>query len=295
MVAMILVTGATGTIGRDVVRQLVARGEKVRALTRDPGTAHLPPGVEAVRGHHRDPDSVASAMAGADAAFLVGVFGPDDADSDRGMVEAARAAGVRRVVKLSAVRAGDPRTGLGGIAHGHGEEAVRESGLEWVILRPSAFASNTLRWAEAVRAGEPVPNMLGEGRQGVVDPRDVAEIAVAALLGPEHVGRTYTLTGPDTVSPQDQAATLGEVLGGRVELRDLTPPQTRELLVASGWSEESAEGMLRSIRFVGEGGNEVVTGDVEEVLGRPARTYRAWAEDHREAFGEDPRRRAGGS
>ncbi|MFE3034178.1 NAD(P)H-binding protein [Streptomyces canus] len=284
MVVMILVTGATGTIGSDVVRRLVARGEKVRALTREPGRAQLPPGAEAVRGHHRDLGSVASAMAGADAAFLVGVFGPEDAGSDRGMVAAARAAGVRRVVKLSAISAGDPRTGLGGIAHGHGEEAVRESGLEWVILRPSAFASNTLGWAEAVRAGTPVPNMLGEGRQGVVDPRDVAEIAVAALAGPGHVGRTYTLTGPETLSPQDQAATLSEVLGRRVELRELTPPETRELLVASGWSEESAQGMLRSVRFVAEGGNAVVTGDVEEVLGRPARTYREWARDHREAF-----------
>ncbi|MFJ6390024.1 NAD(P)H-binding protein [Streptomyces sp. NPDC091972] len=284
MEPMILVTGATGTIGRDVVRRLVARGEKVRALTRDPGRAELPPQVEAARGHHRDPDSVASAMAGADAAFLVGVFGPEDAGSDRAMVEAARAAGVRRVVKLSAISAGDPRTGLGGIAHGHGEEAVRESGLEWVILRPSAFASNTSSWAGALRAGEPVPNMLGSGRQGGVDPRDVAEIAVAALVGPGHAGRTYTLTGPETLSPQDQAAVLGEVLGRRVELRDLTPAQTRELLVASGWSEESAQGMLRSVRFVAEGGNAVVTGDVAEVLGRPARTYREWVEDHEGVF-----------
>nr|WP_037903819.1 SDR family oxidoreductase [Streptomyces sp. SID5470] len=282
---MILVTGATGTIGGEVVRQLVARGEKVRALTRDPEKAELPPGVEAARGHHRDVGSVAAAMAGVDCAFLVGVFGPEDRDSDRGMVEAARAAGVRRIVKLSAIMAGDPRTGLGGIAHGHGEEAVRESGLEWVILRPSAFASNTLSWAQALRSGEPVPNMLGSGRQGVVDPRDVAEIAVAALVGPGHVGRTYTLTGPETLSPQDQAATLGEVLGRRVELRGLTPPQTREHLVASGWSEEAAEGVLRSVRFVAEGGNAVVTGDVEEVLVRPPRTYQEWVRDHREAFG----------
>jgi uncharacterized protein YbjT (DUF2867 family) len=127
-----------------------------------------------------------------------------------------------------------------------------------------------------------------------VDPRDVAEIAVAALVGPGHVGRTYTLTGPETLSPQDQATTLGEVLARRVELRPLTPPETRELLVASGWSEESAEGMLRSVRFVAEGGNAVVTGDVEEVLGRPARTYREWAEDHAGAFGGVLRPRAGG-
>lgn len=282
---MILVTGATGTIGGEVVRQLVARGEKVRALTRDPAAARVPSGVEVVRGHHRDAGALASAMADVDSAFLVGVFGPQDADSDRGMAEAARAAGVRRIVKLSAIMAGDPRTGLGGVAHGHGEAAVRESGLEWAILRPSAFASNTSSWAGALRSGEPVPNMLGQGRQGVVDPRDVAGIAVAALVGPGHAGRTYTLTGPETLSPGDQAAVLGEVLGRRVELRDLTPPETRALLVASGWSEESAEAMLRSVRFVAEGGNAVVTGDVAEVLGRPARTYREWARDHQEVFG----------
>ncbi|MER6242674.1 NAD(P)H-binding protein [Streptomyces griseorubiginosus] len=285
MVAMILVTGATGTIGGDVLRQLLARGEKVRALTRDPAAAQLPPGVEAARGHHRDAGALAAAMTGVDSAFLVGVFGPEDADSDRGMAEAARAAGVRRIVKLSAIMAGDTRTGLGGVAHGRGEEAVRGSGLEWVILRPSVFASNTLSWAGPLRSGEPVPNMLGSGRQGVVDPRDVAEIAAAALIDPGHTGRTYTLTGPETLSPQDQAGVLGEVLGRRVDLRDLTPPETRALLVASGWSEESAQAMLRSVRFVAEGGNEVVTGDVAEVLGRPARTYREWARDHRGMFG----------
>lgn len=284
---MILVTGATGTIGSEVVRQLAARGEKVRALSRSPEQARLPSGVETARGHHRDRPAVAAAMAGVEAAFLVGVFGPEDAESDRGMVDAARAAGVRRVVKLSAISAGDSRTGLGGIAHGQGEEAVRASGLEWTVLRPSAFASNTLRWAEAVRTGQPVRNMMGQGRQGVVDPRDVAEIAVAALLDPRHAGRTYTLTGPETISPGEQAAVLGEVLGRSVELADLTPAETREMLRASGWEEARAEAILGSIRFVAEGGNAIVTEDVPELLGRVARTYRAWAEDHRAAFGPE--------
>jgi uncharacterized protein YbjT (DUF2867 family) len=287
---MILVTGATGTIGSDVVRRLVARGEKVRALTRDPAKAQLPPGVEAARGHHRDPDSVAAALAGAEAAFLVGVFGPDDADSDRHMVEAAREAGgtpsggVRRVVKLSAISAGDPRAGLGGMAHGRGEEAVRASGLEWTVLRPSAFASNTLSWAEAVRTGQPVRNMMGPGAQGVVDPRDVAEIAAAALLDPRHAGRTYTLTGPEAITPRQQVAVLAEVLGRPVELHDLTSEETREMLLASGWEAAHADAVLGSIEFVTEGGNAIVTDDVREVLGRPPGTYRQWAEDHRELF-----------
>ncbi|MGI5459171.1 NAD(P)H-binding protein [Streptomyces sp. CA-249302] len=287
---MILVTGATGTIGSEVVRQLAARGEKVRALSRDPAKARVPAGVETAPGHHRDRASVEAAMAGVRAAFLVGVFGPDDAENDRGLVEAAKAAGgassggVGRIVKLGAIGTGDPRLGRFGTWHLHGEEAARASGLEWTILRPSAFASNTLSWATAVREGTPAPNMMGGGRQGVVDPRDVAEIAVAALLDPRHAGRTYTLTGPETLSAHEQAAVLAEVLGRPVPLQDLSPEERRAQLLASGLSETYADGLMVTARFIHEGGNDVVTGDVAEVLGRPARTYREWAEDHKEAF-----------
>ncbi|MEU6144106.1 NAD(P)H-binding protein [Streptomyces sp. NPDC047081] len=282
---MILVTGATGTIGSEVVRQLAARGEKVRALTRDPAKAQVPPGVETAPGHHRDRAAVEAAMAGAQAAFLVGVFGPDDAEHDRGLVEAAKAAGVRRIVKLGAIGTGDPRLGRFGTWHLHGEEAVRASGLEWTILRPSAFASNTLSWAAAVREGTPAPNMMGDGKQGVVDPRDVAAVATAALLDPRHAGRTYTLTGPETLSAHEQAAVLAEILARPVPLHDLTPQERRSQLLASGLTETYADGLLVTARFIHEGGNDVATGDVEEVLGRPARTYREWAEDHEEAFG----------
>lgn len=281
---MILVTGATGTIGSEVVRQLAARGEKVRALTRDAGKAQVPEGVETARGHHRDRAAVEAAMAGARAAFLVGVFGPDDAEHDRGLVEAARAAGVRRVVKLSAIGTGDPDLGPIGTWHLPGEQAVRDSGLEGTVLRPSAFASNTVAWSAAVRAGEPVPNTMGDGGQGVVDPRDVSEVAVEALLGTGHEGRTYTLTGPEVLSVRDQAAVLAEVLGRPVGTRDLSPAEIREHLRAMGFSDEFIEGTDRSRAFVREGGNAVVTEDVRQVLGRPPRTYHQWVQDHRRAF-----------
>ncbi|MFE7170453.1 NAD(P)H-binding protein [Streptomyces sp. NPDC057616] len=281
---MILVMGATGTIGSEVVRQLAARGEKVRALSRDPATARVPAGVETATGHHRDRASVEAAMAGAEAAFLVGVFGPDDGAHDRGLVEAATAAGVRRIVKLSAIGTGDPRLGVFGTWHLHGEEAARASGLQWTLLRPSAFASNTLSWVPAVREGTPAPNMMGAGRQGVVDPRDVAETAVAALLDARHAGRTYTLTGPETLGAHEQAAVLADVLGRPVPLHDLSPQERRAQLLAAGLSEDYADGLMVTARFIQEGGNDVVTGDVREALGRPARTYRQWAEDHTSAF-----------
>jgi uncharacterized protein YbjT (DUF2867 family) len=281
---MILITGATGTIGSEVVRQLAARGEKVRALTRDPARARMPSGIETARGHHRDRASVDAAMAGAGAAFLVGMFGADDAEHDRGLVESARAAGVRRVVKLSAIGTGDPAAGPVGTWHLPGEQAVRDSGLQWTILRPASFASNTLAWAEAVRSGTPVPNLTGDGAQATVDPLDVAEVAVAALLDRRHAGRTYTPTGGEALSVPAQAAVLSDVLGRPVRTLDLSERQMRERVLASGADDTIAQARLTGLAYIRAGGNAVVTGDIAEVLGRPARTYRQWAEEHREAF-----------
>ncbi|WUP32425.1 SDR family oxidoreductase [Streptomyces europaeiscabiei] len=284
MVGMILVTGATGTIGSEVVRLLAARGEKTRALTRDPARARVPSGVEVVRGDFRDPGTVEAAMAGAEALFAVGVLGPGDGETDTRLVALARAAGVRRIVKLSAIGTGDPASGPGGNWHLPGERAVRASGLEWTVLRPSSFASNTLSWAEAIRSGMPVPNMTGSGRQGVVDPRDVSQVAVEALTTSAHAGRTYTLTGPEAMSTADQAAVLASVLGRPVGTADLSPDETRGYLVAAGMGDTYVEGVLAGTAYVRGGGGAEVTEDVPRVLGRPARTYREWADGHREAF-----------
>ncbi|MFF3334822.1 NAD(P)H-binding protein [Streptomyces sp. NPDC002888] len=280
---MILVTGATGTIGSEVVRQLAARGEKVRALTRDPARAQVPPGVEVVRGDYLDPGALEAAMSGTAAAFLVGVPGPETRH-DLDLVAAAGAAGVRRLVKLSAIATGDPGVGPSGTWHLAGERALRESGAQWTVLRPSSFASNTLSWAEPIGAGKPVPNMTGDGVQGVIDPRDVSEVAVRALVEERHAGRTYTLTGPETISVPGQAAVLAAVLGRPVTTHDLSPEEMRDFLRTWGLDEAQAEGVLDGTAFVRQGGNAVVTEDVREVLDRPARTYREWAEDHSEVF-----------
>ncbi|MGW0878079.1 NAD(P)H-binding protein [Streptomyces sp. NPDC002671] len=282
---MILVTGATGTIGSELVRQLAARGEKVRALTRNPAKAPVPSGVEVVRGDYLEPASLEAAMTGVTAAFLLGAPGPDSG-RDQALVAAARAAGVGRLVKLSAIATGDPDVGPSGAWHVPGEQALRDSGTEWTILRPSSFASNTLSWAQAVEAGEPVPNQTGDGPSGVIDPRDVSEVAARVLVEGGHAGRTYTLTGPEAISVPEQAAVLASVLGRPITTRDLSPAETREFLVSAwGFDDAQAEGILTATAFVRKGGNAVVTGEVAELLGRPARTYREWALDHKEAFG----------
>ncbi|MGW5456854.1 NAD(P)H-binding protein [Nocardia sp. NPDC003979] len=283
---MILITGATGTIGKALVSQLVADGVAVRATTRDPQTTTFPAGVEAVRVDYRDPATFAPAMAGVHAAFLNGLPGPDDTGVDAALIEAARTAGVRRVVKLSIIGAGDPRLGAPGGWHVPGEDAVRDSGLEWTILRPNTFASNTLSWVQPLSAGQPVPNLTGDGRQAVVDPRDVAAVAAAALRTGDHHGRTYTLTGPTLQTAREQAAALAEVIGRPVAVTDIAEDDAPEFMRSAGLSPAFVEAASQGQSFIRHGHNELVTDDIAAVLGRPPRDYAEWAADHRTAFTE---------
>lgn len=279
---MILVTGATGTIGTEVVRLLAERGERVRAMTRNPEGASLP--AEVVRGDFDDRASLDDAVAGADAVFLLDAPGPWIGRHDLAMLDAVRSHGVGRVVKVSAIGTGED-TGLRTASwHLPGENALRAGDTTWTILRPSSFAANTLQWAPDIRAGRPVANLTGKGTQGVIDPRDVAEVAVEALTSPGHAGRTYTLTGPELLSTPDQVEILRKVLGRPVEVVDVLLEAAEEQLIAAGRDPEFAADAMRGQRFIAEGGNARLTDDVAAVLGRTARTYATWAADHRAAF-----------
>ena len=263
---MILVTGATGTIGSAVVRLLTRRGVPLRAMSRHGD----------VRADFDDPASLRAAARGVDTIFLLAAPGAQVPEHDHAMITAAVEAGVRKVVKLSAVGGnGSPSDW-----HAPGEQELIGSGLRWTVLRPSSFASNALRWAGAIKAGEPIPNMSGEGKQGVVDPRDVAEVAVAALLDDAHDGVTHTLTGPALLSVPAQVSHLADVLGRPLQTVDVPP----EALLDSGLEPSVAQMAVRGQRLVRDGGNALVTDHVARVLGRPARTFRTWAADHRTAF-----------
>lgn len=271
----ILVTGATGTVGRHVVDHLLTAGVDVRALTRRPESAELPAAVEVVEGDLEKPQSLASALDGVDRMYLLAV------GDTRQVVDLAKQAGVRRIVVLSSASAefeNDP----GGEFHRAAERAVEESGLEWTHVRPGMFAGNLMDWADAIRADGVVRAPYGAARQSPVHELDIAEVAATALLSNDHSGQSYTLSGPESLSKAEQVAAIGQAVGREVRFEELTPEQWREHV-----KEELPEFVvdwLLGLWAHTVDNPEPVLPTVRDVLGRPARTVREWAADHAEAF-----------
>ncbi|MFE0178743.1 NAD(P)H-binding protein [Streptomyces sp. NPDC059002] len=287
----ILVTGATGTVGREVVRRIDGR-LPVRILARTPRRVDgAGPSAEIVEGDYADPDSLARALRGVRTAFVVtnDVGGDDDAR----FVRAAAAAGVRHLVKLSAAAVEDPCADdlITRWQRGN-EDLIRDSGLDWTFLRPRSFMSNSLGWASSIRAEGVVRGLYGASANACVDPRDIAEVALRALTEDGHAGRSYILTGPGAISAVDQTAELSRVLGVPLAFVELTPSEQRERYLAR-YPEPLAEALMQSARRQGDGAKARVTPVVEEVTGRPARPFADWAADHAAAFAV-PARTSGG-
>ncbi|WP_432066888.1 NAD(P)H-binding protein [Streptomyces sp. C10-9-1] len=282
---MILLTGATGTIGREVLR-LLPPGLPARIMARSPERVVCGrPEVHLVRGDFGDQDSLLRAARGTRTAFLVTSRIGDD---DLRFLHAARAAGVRRVVKLSAAGVLDP---LADDAitrwQRRNEELWEHSGLEWTLLRPRAFMSNALAWAPGVRERGVVRALYGRSGHACVDPRDVAAVAVLALTQQGHAGRGYTLTGPAAVSAAQQTAHLGEALGRRLRFEEMDADEACAAL-RRRYPREVADALMEKAERLRAGGKEEVGAAVPALLGRPAGSFRIWARDHVEAFGPAP-------
>ncbi|MCX5199781.1 SDR family oxidoreductase [Streptomyces sp. NBC_00249] len=279
---MILVTGATGTVGREVLRRL-APGLAVRVMARDPQrVAGASPTTETVHGDYGDPRSLDQALKGVDSVFLVTsrVGGDDDAR----FVRAAGSAGVRHVVKLSAAAVEDSQADdLITCWQRENEDLLRGSGMDWTLLRPRSFMSNTLSWASSVRSDGVVRALYGASANACVDPRDIAEVAVRALTGTGHGGRAYTLTGPRAITAVEQTAQLSELLGRPVRFEELGREQARALW-GKRYPEALVEALLRSAERQRDGAKLRVENTVHEVVGRPAASFREWAGGHLAAF-----------
>ncbi|OLF13792.1 NmrA family transcriptional regulator [Actinophytocola xinjiangensis] len=284
----ILVTGATGHVGRHVVSQLAARGERVRAMSRNPATAGVPAGVEVVGGDLLDVPSVTRALAGAHRLYLF----PEPRTAVE-VVAAAVRAGVRRIVTLSS---GAVTGGLDTDFQLPVEQAVEASGCEWTHLRPGEFASNTLRlWGPSIRAERVVRHHQPDWRGLPTHEADIAAVGVEALLGEGHHGRAYDLTGPHRLSAREQARLIGEALGEPIRVETVTAEQSRRILRAQGgWAAENADFLTGFESYSPSDVPEFTAEEwdrmleplptVERVLGRPAHTFARWATDHAKDF-----------
>lgn len=282
----LLITGATGTVGAEILAVMRRRGVPVRALVRSAATLPGHPLVDIIEGDYDDPRSLDAATAGMEAVFALTTPDSPVPRHDRALARAARSAGVTRLVKLSATIAGarGPDGRIVGPWHRAAEDAVTASGLSWTILRAPSFASNFLRWADLIDQGLPIPNMTGSGRQGVIDPRDVAAVAAACLLTGVGAGGAITLTGPEPLSVPDQVACLARVLGREITTVDVPPDQARVRMRSAGMDAPAVEAVVAGATWAREGGNARVTEEVRSILGRPAGTFERWARDHRAAF-----------
>ncbi|MFK4103810.1 NAD(P)H-binding protein [Streptomyces sp. NPDC019531] len=284
---MILVTGATGHVGGELVRRLAAAGEPVRAMTRRPAEARLPAGAQAVYGDAADPASLDAAFAGADGVFLMSAQAVGTAPEpthDLALAAAAARAGVRRVVKLSTLDGG---TGSDPIARWQttAEAAVTDParGFVWTLLRPGRFMSNALRWTGQLRAGDEVAIPFADRPAASVDPADLAEIAALALLSTEqHAGVVHELSGPQSLTPTQELAVLGEILGRDLRVRPVPTDAARAGMAGYGFPSEVVDAIMRRT-LDGDRGAEVLP-TVEKVLGRPARTFTQWARAHRDEY-----------
>ncbi|MEO3795627.1 NAD(P)H-binding protein [Nonomuraea sp. B10E15] len=273
----ILVTGATGNVGRHVATRLAKAGLEVRALARDPERAQLP--VETVRGDLTSPETLEPALDGVESVFLLWP-GPSTEGAAGTITAIAKHA--RRVVYLSAdvEDLADDREPA--YFHQEVERLIRHSGVGWTFLRPGGFAANTLMWADQIGQGV-VRWPFGQAARSLIHEKDIAAVAVHVLTSAGHNGAKYVLTGPEQLTQAEQVRVIGEVLGREVRWEELPVDEAREQLLAA-WGDPSFVDLALQGWEAFVTRPERVTDTVERLLGRPALTFRRWAEDRAADF-----------
>ena len=280
---MILVTGATGTVGREVVSQLLAAGKKVRAMTRNPAKARLDSRVEVVKGDFEAPDSLARAVDGVERVFSL-TLGPQTGIHEKNLAQAAKQAGVRHIVKLSALGGnGEIRNAIRKW-HDEGEQAIRETGVGLTVLLPGAFMSNALHWRESIRAQGKVFSNYGDGKLPPVHPRDIAAVAVRALTFDGHEGKSYPLTGPEALNMAEQVKILSGAIGKPLDYVPVSDEAARTGMAKAGMPSLLIDALLPFAEFIRAGKAAHVFPTVQEVTGRQPFTFSDWARENAAAF-----------
>jgi uncharacterized protein YbjT (DUF2867 family) len=279
---MILVTTA-GKVGAEAARLLAAQSESVRLLVRDSAKAGAlsQAGVDVVQGDLEVPETIDAAMHGVSSVILVSLAIPVQ---ELNVVHSAVHSGVNHVVKITSKASADSP-----VARRRDQTTIEEglisSGLGYTLLRNNVYMQNFLMLAPAIAKTSSFGANTGEGHAGLIDSRDVAAVATAIATNPtSHQGKTYWLTGPESISYADAAATLSQVLGRPISFRPLTNEEQEQAMISVGVPEHIAKMNAQALALLSEGDSDWVTDDVTKILGRQARSFRQFATDHAGAF-----------
>jgi len=282
---MILVIGATGTNGREVVQRLAGAGHRVRALVRDPAKAGglKMANVELVQGDLDNPASLDRAFGGVSRAFVVTAVDQRAVGWCRNAFDAAKRVGTPHVVKFSGMGVGVADVALLR-QHAETDEMLMASGLPYTILRPNSFFQNMLWSAGTIKDHGAFYLPMRDGKQSLVDVRDIAAVAVKVLTGPGHEGQVYEISGPEPLSYADVAATLTRVLGKAVRYVDVPPEAARDSMLQAGMPAWNADAVTELYGAFATGQFGYTTDVVERIIGQPPIPFERFAKENATAF-----------
>jgi uncharacterized protein YbjT (DUF2867 family) len=279
---MILITGATGNIGKELIPLLLEAGQTIRVLVRDERkVAHLGQHVERVVGDLDKPEMLIPAVKDIQRIFLV-TF---ETHQDANVIEAAKQANVQHIVKLSTLEATDHKIQVGKW-HYEREELIRASGLDWTFLRPGMFMSNSIEWwAESITGQGSVFFPGGKkGKVAPIDPRDVAKVAAAALTQPGHSGQAYELTGSELFTIGEMVQVISHVLGKPIRYVDIPPIAAKLFMLKTGMDKTLVQALMEMLGSLRRNEAAITTDTVRRVTGQPPHTFEDWCQEHIKAF-----------
>ena len=280
---MILITGASGNVGREVVKQALAVGLEIRAAFRSPAmAAKAPAGLQGVIMDYAKPETIRPVLDGVDKILLVGPPVRDLPAWEANFVKEVRSAGRKHIVKLSALGG---RKSMFASGHRESEENIEASGLPYTFLRPTDFMQNLVNYnAGTIRSRNAFYGCQGEGAVSVVDIRDVAAVAVIVLAATGHEGKSYALTGGESLTNEQVAGKISRVVGRKINYVDLPATEFKKGILSTGLSEWSADALVDQQRFYREGKASLVTDEVERLTRRKPITFDQFARDYAFAF-----------
>ena len=285
----ILVTGATGNVGSVLIPNLTNLGADVRALVRDETKAQglKDAGIDVVVGDLEKPETLDAAFRGVDKVFLITPPNPNQVIQAKNGIEAAKRSGNPFIVRLSAGAVRDMPGALPRISGQHAEidDELRASGVPSTILKPHQFMQNTMMAAQTVASDGVVYMPFKDGKVGMIDVRDIVDVAAKVLIEDGHQGITYTLTGPESISLHDVAAALSKTLGKQVTYVNVPLEAARQAMLGMGLPDWVADAFGEYFAAFSDGYGDFTTPDVEQVTGHPARSYETFARDFTHVFG----------